>query len=140
MVEVNLWTVARLQPSSTSSPSPWWGWWRRPSPGGGGATPALILGAVLLFVAFEAFFLGLLAVVAEFLLGPLAWWTIAVGNLLAVIAIGFYLWKQHPAAPGRLRRRSLRPDRVTEVPPGSLPRDPSEDDSTPPWGNTPGSG
>jgi hypothetical protein len=59
-------------------------------------TPALILGAVLLFVAFEAFFLGLLAVVAEFLLGPLAWWTIAVGNLLAVLAIGFYLWKQHP--------------------------------------------
>ncbi len=60
-------------------------------------TPALILGAVLLFVAFEAFFLGLLAVVAEFLLGPLAWWTIAVGNLLAVVAIGYYLWRQHPA-------------------------------------------
>lgn len=59
-------------------------------------TPALILGAVLLFVAFEAFFLGLLAVVAEFLLGPLAWWTIAVGNLLAVLAIGYYLWKKHP--------------------------------------------
>ncbi|TVR55822.1 MAG: hypothetical protein EA421_05460 [Gemmatimonadales bacterium] len=59
-------------------------------------TPALILGAVLLFVAFEAFFLGLLAVVAEFLLGPLAWWTIAVGNLLAVLSIGFYLWKKHP--------------------------------------------
>lgn len=60
-------------------------------------TPALILGAVLLFVAFEAFFLGLLAVVAEFLLGPLAWWTIAVGNLLAVVAIGYYLWRMHPA-------------------------------------------
>lgn len=60
-------------------------------------TPPLILGAILLFVAFEAFFLGLLAVVAEFLLGPLAWWSIAVGNLLAVVAIGTYLWKKHPA-------------------------------------------
>jgi hypothetical protein len=59
-------------------------------------TPPLILGAILLFVAFEAFFLGLLAIVAEFLLGPLAWWAVAVGNLLAVTAIGIYLWIKHP--------------------------------------------
>ncbi len=59
-------------------------------------TPPLILAAVLLFVAFEAFFLGLLAVVAEFLLGPLAWWSIALGNLLAVVAMGTYLWIKHP--------------------------------------------
>jgi hypothetical protein len=59
-------------------------------------TPPLILGAVLLFVAFEAFFLGLLAVVAEFLLGALAWWSIAVGNVLAVVAMGWYLWRRHP--------------------------------------------
>jgi hypothetical protein len=59
-------------------------------------TPPLILGAILLFVAFEAFFLGLLAMVAEFLLGPLAWWTIAVGNVLATIVMGFYLWRKHP--------------------------------------------
>jgi len=58
--------------------------------------PPVILGAILLFVAFEAFFLGLLAVVAEFLLGPIAWWSIAVGNLLAVVAIGIYLWQRHP--------------------------------------------
>lgn len=67
-------------------------------------TPALILGALLLFVAFEAFFLGLLAVVAEFLLGPMAWWTIAVGNLLAVVAMGYYLWRQHPALKEALAR------------------------------------
>lgn len=58
--------------------------------------PPIILGAILLFVAFEAFFLGLLAVVAEFLLGPLAWWAIAVGNLLAVLGMGYYLWVKHP--------------------------------------------
>jgi len=59
-------------------------------------TPPLLLGAVLLFVTFVALFLGLLAVVAEFLLGPLAWWSIAVGNLLAVLAMGYYLWTRHP--------------------------------------------
>jgi hypothetical protein len=59
-------------------------------------TPPLILGAVLFFVVFEAFFLGLLAMAAEFLLGPLAWWTIAAGNLLAALTMGYYLWRKHP--------------------------------------------
>ncbi len=63
-------------------------------------SPPLILGAILLFVAFEAFFLGLLAVVAEFLLGPIAWWSIAVGNLLAVVSMCVYLWKRHPKLQG----------------------------------------
>ena len=58
--------------------------------------PPLILAGVLLFVAFEAFFMGLLAMVAEFLLGALAWWTIAVGNLLATVTMGYYLWLKHP--------------------------------------------
>jgi hypothetical protein len=59
-------------------------------------TPPLILGAVMFFAAFEAFFMGLLAMVAEFLLGALAWWTIAVGNVLAALVMGWYLWVHHP--------------------------------------------
>lgn len=59
-------------------------------------TPPLLLGAMLFFVAFEAFFMGTLAMVAEFLLGALAWWTIAVGNLLAAASMGAYLWTLHP--------------------------------------------
>lgn len=59
-------------------------------------TPPLILGAVMFFAAFEAFFMGLLAMVAEFLLGALAWWTIAVGNILAAVVMGWYLWMHHP--------------------------------------------
>ena len=59
-------------------------------------TPPLILGAVMFFAAFEAFFMGLLAMVAEFLLGALAWWTIAVGNVLAALVMGWYLWIHHP--------------------------------------------
>jgi len=58
--------------------------------------PPVILGAVLLFVTFEAFFMGFVALVGEFLLGPLAWWEIAIGNLLATVSMGYYLWSKHP--------------------------------------------
>lgn len=58
--------------------------------------PPVVLGAILLFVTFEAFFMGFLAMVAEFLLGPLAWWTIAIGNLVATVSMGYYLWARHP--------------------------------------------
>jgi len=59
--------------------------------------PPILIGGFLLFVAFEAFFLGLMAVAAEFLLGPLAWWSIAIGNLVGVVVMMGYLWKAHPA-------------------------------------------
>ena len=59
-------------------------------------TPPLILAAVMLFLAFEAFFMGLMALSAEFLLSALAWWAIVVGNVLATLAMGSYLWIKHP--------------------------------------------
>ncbi len=59
-------------------------------------TPPLIIGAVMLFAAFEAFFMGLMALSAEFLLSSLAWWAIVVGNVLATLSMGYYLWTQHP--------------------------------------------
>lgn len=64
--------------------------------------PPLLLAGVLLFVVFQALFFGLLAVVAEFLLGPLAWWSIAIGNLLAVLAMGWYFWLKHPGLKASL--------------------------------------
>ena len=59
-------------------------------------TPPLIVGAVMLFAAFEAFFMGLMALSAEFLLSSLAWWAIVVGNVLATLSMGSYLWVKHP--------------------------------------------
>ncbi len=59
-------------------------------------TPPLIIAAVMLFMAFEAFFMGLMALSAEFLLSALAWWVIVVGNVLATLAMGSYLWVKHP--------------------------------------------
>jgi hypothetical protein len=45
--------------------------------------PPSLLGVLLVFVALQTLFLGLVVIVAEFLLGALAWWAIAIGNLLA---------------------------------------------------------
>ena len=59
-------------------------------------TPPLVIGAVMLFAAFEAFFMGLMALSAEFLLSSLAWWAIVVGNVLATLSMGYYLWVKHP--------------------------------------------
>jgi hypothetical protein len=69
--------------------------------------PPLVLAAVLFFAVFEAFFMGTLAMVAEFLLGALAWWTIAVGNLLAATSMGWYLWTHHPRLRAALREDPL---------------------------------
>jgi hypothetical protein len=58
--------------------------------------PPILIGAMLLFVAFEAFFIGGIAILAEFLLGPLAWWNIAIGNLVGVAVIAGYFWRKYP--------------------------------------------
>jgi hypothetical protein len=69
--------------------------------------PYVLLGAVLLFVTFETFFIGLLTVVAQWLLELIPWWSIAVANLLAAAAMGWYLWHQHPALAAALRDPEL---------------------------------
>jgi hypothetical protein len=58
--------------------------------------PHLIIGGILLFVSLETLFVGYLAIVAEFLLGSLAWWTIALGNLLATAAMATFFLRRHP--------------------------------------------
>jgi hypothetical protein len=58
--------------------------------------PYILLGGVLLFVTFETFFVGVLTIVAQWLLDVIPWWSIAVGNLLAAVAMGYYLWTRHP--------------------------------------------
>jgi hypothetical protein len=56
----------------------------------------VLLGAVLVFVAFETFFIGLVTVLAQWLLEIIPWWSILVANLLAAAAMGGYLWRKHP--------------------------------------------
>jgi hypothetical protein len=60
--------------------------------------PALRFGLFLLFCCFEVFALALIAVLAEWLLEALPWWSIAAGNVLAAGAMLGFLLRRHRAA------------------------------------------
>ena len=58
--------------------------------------PPLLLGLVLFFVTLEVLFIGLIAIMASWLLDALSWWTIVAGNLIAAAVMGGYLLYEHP--------------------------------------------
>lgn len=64
----------------------------------------LLLAGVLLFVTFETLFLGLTAIAASWLLAALNGWTILGANLIAAVAMGWYLWRAHPGLRAQLGR------------------------------------
>jgi hypothetical protein len=63
--------------------------------------PSLIIAVVIVFAAFEMFFLGVVGALGRSVLGALVWWSILVGNLLAAVAMLIYFLKQHPSLPRR---------------------------------------
>lgn len=65
--------------------------------------PSLVLALVLLFVTFETLMVGLIAIVAAWLLDQISWWGILVGNLIAAAVMGAYLWRRHPRLSGDLK-------------------------------------
>ena len=72
--------------------------------------PPLLLAGLLLFVTFEAFFLGVLAVTAEWLLGEIGWLSVGVGNLLATVAVALMLWRKHPNLRTAIKSKTLAGD------------------------------
>jgi hypothetical protein len=58
--------------------------------------PSVLMLALLLFAAFEAGFTGLVAMLAQTALGGLAWYQVAIGNLIAVAVMAWYVVKRHP--------------------------------------------
>lgn len=64
----------------------------------------ILLAGVLLFVTFETLFLGLTAIAASWLLAALNGWTILGANLIAAVAMGWYLWRAHPGLRTQLGR------------------------------------
>jgi hypothetical protein len=66
--------------------------------------PTVLAGALVFFVMFEVGFHGLLSAFRAFpVLGVLAWQNVAIGNLVAAIAMGTYMWRTHPALREELR-------------------------------------
>ncbi|MGQ0813408.1 MAG: hypothetical protein ACT4O1_02965 [Gemmatimonadota bacterium] len=65
--------------------------------------PHVLLALVLLFVTLEVIFIGVLAVVAAWLLEAIQWWMIIAGNLIAAAAMGGYLLWRHPEVRENLK-------------------------------------
>src|SRR6266851_989505 len=64
----------------------------------GDREPRLLYAFVMLFVCFEVFCFAMIAVLAQWLLEALAWWTIVAANLLAALAMLGYLLRKHRVA------------------------------------------
>lgn len=67
--------------------------------------PSLLMLALMLFAVFEGGFAGLVAILEQTALGELAWYQVAVGNLIAGIAMGLYVWRRHPDVSAIWSRR-----------------------------------
>lgn len=65
--------------------------------------PAMALLVLLTAILLEGLVLATIAVGAQWVLGTLGWWSVTVANVLAVLAMGWQVWRTHPL----LRRRLL---------------------------------
>jgi hypothetical protein len=63
--------------------------------------PSAFIGFGMLFVAFEVGWVGWTMVLAEGF-GSLTWLQVFIANLIASVAMGFYMWRQHPTLPRRV--------------------------------------
>lgn len=63
---------------------------------------ALFVAFVILFAAFEVFFVAVIGTFSQSLLGALVWWSVLVGNLLASIAMLWYLFHFDRTLPASL--------------------------------------
>ncbi|MEP6989743.1 MAG: hypothetical protein ABJA80_02350 [bacterium] len=67
------------------------------------SSPTVLAGAMMLFVAFEIGFYGLSSALQESpFLGALAWAQVALGNLIAAVVMGGYMWRTHPELKAQL--------------------------------------
>jgi hypothetical protein len=70
--------------------------------------PTLLFGLFLGFVIFEVLFVGLAyTLVQGFAVGSLSWWSLVVGNLVAILVMGAYLRRKHRIIPRWLARVPL---------------------------------
>ncbi len=58
--------------------------------------PSTLFIVVVFFAIFEVGFYIVVAILAQPLLGGLAWSSVAIGNLVAAGGMGFFLWRVHP--------------------------------------------
>ncbi len=63
----------------------------------------LVAGLIVLFVAFEVFFIALVMVVGPGLAGAISWWSVLIGNLLASgVMLGYFFFRHRAIGRGLL--------------------------------------
>jgi hypothetical protein len=87
-------------------------------------TPAVLAGLLVAFVAFQLGAIGLTALFTESRLGGMAWYQIFLANLVATLAMGWFMWKRHPALRSDIDRALAGTDDF-EVPEAEVNRDSS---------------
>ncbi len=58
--------------------------------------PSTLFIVIVFFAVFEFGFYVIVATMAAPLLGALAWVNVAIGNAIAAVGMGYYLWNVHP--------------------------------------------
>jgi hypothetical protein len=69
--------------------------------------PNTLFIVAVFFAAFEFGFYIILAVLAHPLLGALTWWNVAIGNAIAAMGMGYFLWRAHPGLRRQLADHPL---------------------------------
>ena len=64
--------------------------------------PAMSLLVLLTAILLDGLVLATLGVSAQWVLGTIGWWSVVVANLLAVLAMGWHVWRTHPMLQRRL--------------------------------------
>jgi hypothetical protein len=64
-------------------------------------TPPLVALLVMLFAAVEVAFVGFVALLEMQAIGDVAWYQVALGNVVAAVAMGWYLLHNHPTIGAR---------------------------------------
>ena len=69
--------------------------------------PSTLFVVVVFFAVFEFGFYVIVAILAQPLLGRLAWANVAIGNAIAAVGMGYYLWHAHPGIKKELDAHPL---------------------------------
>jgi len=67
--------------------------------------PRVLLVLFVLFLCFQLFFFGFLQALDVHLAGALPWWNIAIGNLLASVAMVTYFFLGHRSLGAQILER-----------------------------------
>jgi len=71
-------------------------------------SPSFLLLAVMSAIVLDGVIVAALALGAQWVLGALGVWSVLLGNVLAVGAMGWYVWQTHPILQHRLRTEPLQ--------------------------------